>query len=286
MKRECPKCNSLAPQHVRNGYFVRESGRIRVQRYRCLICKKEFSDATFQLRYRQRLRRVNGRIEKELISGASLRRIALLLKINLKTVARKLEYLAHKARLEHKKRLKKLFPVCEIQFDDMETFEHTKMKPLSITIAVIKQRRLVLGAEVSSMPAKGLLARKSRKKYGPRKDERKQGRTRLFQKISECVEERALFESDENPHYTSHLKQHFPGCRHLQYKGRRGCVVGQGELKAGGFDPLFSLNHTCAMLRYSISRLVRRTWVTTKRIDQLQNHIDIYINYHNKVLVS
>lgn len=45
----------------------------------------------------------------------------------------------------------------------METFEHTKMKPLSITIAVIKQRRLVLGAEVSSMPAKGLLARKSRK---------------------------------------------------------------------------------------------------------------------------
>jgi len=45
-------------------------------------------------------------------------------------------------------------------------------------------------------------------------------------------------------------------------KGRRECVVGQGELKGGGFDPLFSLNHTCAMIRAHVSRLFRRTWNT------------------------
>jgi len=36
---------------------------------------------------------------------------------------------------------------------------------------------------------------------------------------------------------------------HRTVKGRRGSIAGQGELKKIGFDPLFSLNHTCAMLR-------------------------------------
>ncbi|MCB0355358.1 MAG: IS1 family transposase [Bdellovibrionales bacterium] len=286
MKRVCPHCHSTDLFHVRNGYFFRESGRVRVQRYRCKICRKEFSDATFQLRYRQRLRRINGLIERELISGASLRRIALMLKINYKTVAHRLNYLAHKARWQNERRLAKLNPICEVQFDDMETFEHTKMKPVSITLAVIKKQRFILGAEVSTMPAKGLLSKRARKKYGARRDGRRKARERLFKKLQRCVLPQALIESDENPHYNTQVQQYFPQCCYQQYKGRRGCVVGQGELKAGGYDPLFSLNHTCAMLRYSVSRLVRRTWVTTKRLDQLQNHIDIYINYHNRMLIA
>ncbi|MCB0420596.1 MAG: hypothetical protein KDD61_06355 [Bdellovibrionales bacterium] len=286
MKRKCPVCHSHSDLHVRNGFFYRESGRVRVQRYRCTQCAKEFSDATFQLRYRQRLRRINGLVERELISGSSLRRTALILKINVKTVVRRLRFLAHKARKEQVRRMQLLSDIQEVQFDDMETFEHSKMKPLAITIAVWKNKRWILGCEVSQMPAKGLLAKRARKKYGPRLDDRKKGRERLFKKIQPALGESVVFETDEHPHYGKHLKERFPKSLHVQYKGRRGCVVGQGELKAGGFDPLFSLNHTCAMLRYSISRLVRRTWVTTKRPDRLQDHIDIYVNFHNRVLVS
>ncbi len=40
---------------------------------------------------------------------------------------------------------------------------------------------------------------------------------------------------------------------HQRFKGRRGCIVGQGELKVGGFDPLFSLNHTYAMISQFLS---------------------------------
>ena len=35
-------------------------------------------------------------------------------------------------------------------------------------------------------------------------------------------------------------------------KGRRGCVIGQGELKRGGYDPLFALN-----LNYALSAIIR-----------------------------
>jgi hypothetical protein len=60
--------------------------------------------------------------------------------------------------------------------------------------------------------------------------------------------------------------------------------VGQGELKSGGFDPLFSFNHTAAMLRANINRLVRKTWCTTKRIDRLEAHIALYVQFHNREL--
>lgn len=68
------------------------------------------------------------------------------------------------------------------------------------------------------------------------------------------------------------------------YKCRRGCVVGQCELKRGGFDPLFSLNHTATMLRDHIKRLARRTWCTPKRLERLQHFLDMYAFYHNESL--
>lgn len=287
MKRVCPKCQSSSREHVRNGYFSRNGLRQPIQRYRCKLCKKEFSDATFQLRYRQRLRSINGKVEALLVTGTSLRDIARTLRINRKTAVRKFLYLSHKARLENKRRLRKLHHITQVQFDDMESFEHTKLKPLSITIVVVKDYRFILGARVSRIPAKGLLAKRSRKKYGPREDGRKVQRDQLLAelKTKAVISPGAIFETDEHPHYARSIREGFPDSVHLQYKGRRGCVVGQGELKAGGFDPLFSLNHTCAMLRAKISRLVRRTWVTTKLPENLQRHIEIYINHHNKRLI-
>jgi sugar phosphate permease len=67
-------------------------------------------------------------------------------------------------------------------------------------------------------------------------------------------------------------------------QGQRGSSTGQGELKKIKFDPLFSLNHTCAMLRANVSRLFRKTWCTTKRPDQLRAHLMIYAEYHNSQL--
>ena len=59
-------------------------------------------------------------------------------------------------------------PAAEVEFDDLETFEHTKCKPLSVTLMVEYKTRRILGFEVSQMPAKGRIAHIARKKYGPR----------------------------------------------------------------------------------------------------------------------
>jgi hypothetical protein len=80
------------------------------------------------------------------------------------------------------------------------------------------------------------------------------------------------------------LRRHFKDAEHLQFKGRAAAVVGQGEMKKGGFDPLFSLNQTAAMIRDNIKRLGRRTWCTTKRIDRLLDFLAIYAIYHNQII--
>jgi hypothetical protein len=62
--------------------------------------------------------------------------------------------------------------------------------------------------------------------------------------------------------------------------------VGQGELKAGGFDPLFSLNHSFAMARANMNRLFRRSWCTNKLPQRLALHFAMYALYHNLILIK
>ena len=219
-----------------------------------------------------------------------MRRAAKILHVHPVTVTRKLRFLADQERKLHREFLERVFGQdarCEsIQFDDMETFEHSKCKPLSIPVVVQPETRKILGLGVARMPAKGKLSRIALKKYGPRFDERARVWNELLNSLKPFIDEKAHFRSDQNPHYPSHLKKYFPNSEHETYKGRRGCVVGQGELKRGGFDPLFSLNHTCAMIRANLNRLFRRTWCTTKKAQSLADHLALYIGYHNRILTA
>jgi hypothetical protein len=136
------------------------------------------------------------------------------------------------------------------------------------------------------MPAKGLLAAISRKKYGRRPDERPANWNLFMKELKPYVSPTAVWTSDENPHYPAHLKRHHPLSSHKQTKGGRGSSTGQGELKRLKFDHLFSLNHTCAMLRANMNRLFRRTWCTSKTIEGLGTHLALYVAYHNRVLTK
>ena len=269
---------------VKSGSFFRKSDKALIQRYICSFCRRSFSTATRDLCFKQHKRNVNHLVAKLLVSGCSLRRAALILKINRKTVVRKLIFLGTHAQ-SNLTESNLLEQKCHtIEFDDLETVEHTKLKPLSVTLVVEHNSRRILGFNLAKMPAKGLLAKKSLKKYGFRKDERPRTRKELFKNIKPMILDGALIKSDSNPHYIKDVKDHFPNCVHQTHLSRRGSVTGQGELKKIVFDPLFSLNHTCAMLRANINRLFRKTWCTTKKPDRLGYHIALYAVFHNKMV--
>ena len=284
----CQHCNdrtltsATSGKVVRVGHYLRKSDSALIQKFHCIQGKHYFSSASNDPRFKQKKRHLNPIIFKLLCAGVSHREIGRLLSIKFLTVDRKRRYLSQRALLWSKEFLKNKDPVGKMQFDDMETFEHSKLKPLSITLAVEKGSRLILGFRVASMPAKGLLVKRALKKYGPRPDHRSKARAHLFKDLREHLRENVHIESDQNPHYEPAVKRHFPKALYQTFKGRRGCVVGQGELKSGGFDPLFSLNHTCAMLRANINRLFRRTWCTTKKPENLTEHLWIYAQSHNQ----
>jgi hypothetical protein len=88
------------------------------------------------------------------------------------------------------------------------------------------------------------------------------------------------------PHYPPWVHRHLPTGTHVRIPGGRGAITGQGELRDKRFVPMFTLNHTCAMLRANINRLFRRTWCTSKKIERLRDHIALYVDYHNRVLTD
>ena len=168
----------------------------------------------------------------------------------------------------------------------LETFEHTRLKPLSVPLVVEDKSRLILAAGVAQMPAKGLLAQRSLKKYGYRKDLRPEAWQAVRAVAKAHADPQCHILSDNNPHYSRHIRHHFPLAVHATTPGGRGCIAGYGELKKKGYDPMFSLNHTCASLRDNLACLKRRTWTTTKKPAELQKLLNIAIMSHNKRLIA
>lgn len=205
---------------IRYGSYFRKSDLSRVKRFLCVVCRKTFSDSTSDPCFSQKKRMLNQQVYELLCSGVSQRRCARILKIHRTTVAKKVRFLAEQCNLKHGERLRKYETSLleEIYFDEMETFEHTKLKPLSIALFVTPEREVLI-TEIAQMPAKGILASKSVKKYGKRPDERSQALGRAMQKLQSFVSSRAVFKSDKNPNYPTVLLKSFPRATHITTKG-------------------------------------------------------------------
>lgn len=283
---DCPsRCKraGLTPKFHRNGYYFRKDDRRYLRRWHCPSCRRSFSMTTGSDTFRMRKRGINERLLGMLASKVTMRRCAILLNVSRQTVARRFLFLAARAWSY----VESLAPrdLCQIQFDEMRSSIHTKCKPVSIPVAVCPQSRMFLAFDVVSMPAQPPLHEKSLRKYGPLADDRDLGVANVLKRISTMTKPDCVIETDMDPRYGPHIESHFPSAVHQAHRSSPACETGQGEMKRVGFDPLFAINHDLAMMRDGVSRLVRKTWATSKRLDRLSDHIAIYIWFHNTRLV-
>ncbi|MBM4253319.1 MAG: IS1 family transposase [Deltaproteobacteria bacterium] len=285
----CPICPKDYGAVIKYGFFKRVTGHMpRIQRYFCKLCRSAFSAQTGGLTYRERKPHLTQLVMRSLMESVSQRGCSRMLGCRPVTVARKVIRLGARAEFHLKARNSQdLVDGSETiaVFDEMETFEHSKCKPVSIALAVSASTRQVLAVSAAQMPANGLLKDVALKRYGPRKDHRRESLEAVLKEVARLCPSLTVLKSDQCPRYRRIVKKIFPKpVVHQAFKGRRGCVVGQGELKRGGRDPLFALNHTCAMFRDRIKRLARRTWCTTKKIDRLNCLLNIYAWWHNQLV--
>ena len=281
----CPHCKS-EKNPAKNGTYIRSSDGKICQRYRCKSCRKTFSETHFGIDYRFRKRYINQAVFRSLCSGVSQRRLAIILNVRRSAIARRLVRFGYCAQhnLEVYRKSREL--VRHLDFDELETFEKTKCKPITAAIAVEDKTRKILALAVGRIPAKGLLAKVARKKYGPRPCERHKVIKAMFEDLKVCLAPAGVVKTDQSKTYPPFIRTYLSGWNHQATPGRRACIVGQGELKEGRWDPLFSLNHTYAMFRDGLKRLARRTWCTTKKIERLTSALYMYAWFHNLYLES
>lgn len=284
MKRNCPKKTCHSDQIIKDGSFYRSNDSRKIQRFKCKTCGARFSASTGSLEFMQKKRRVNFLLLKLFCAKVTQKRAARIAGVNKTTVARKFDYWARKAKLKNESFRERLTKskVHHMQFDDLITKEITKLKPLSVTVAVDAERRFILAANVAQIAAFGHLAEASVKKYGKRKSEHIMVLDKTFRALTNVVHKRALIESDEHRNYEPIIRSYFPRAQYKQYKSEKACIAGQGELKKVKHDPIFKIDHTLAMMRDGVSTLVRRTWCVTQDPKRLQGHLEIFIYYYNK----
>lgn len=219
---------------------------------------------------------------KLLSEGNSLRGISRILGLTYYNTYKKFLWFKNIVE-EHQKSLR--FSAEELQFDELETIHHTKCKPLNLVI-VLNEKNQLMSAKVAEMPAKGRLAEFSRRRYGLRKNERVQKLQEAFAEVTERLINRPrLIKSDAHPVYRKIVQKYFSDCSYQQFvrkKEKNKLRERMHEkLNKKRYDPIFKVNHKCAILRDRIKRLVRRSWCTTKKVENLQLHLDLLISVHS-----
>ena len=278
---KCPHCGGN--DFSKRGYFYKRSTKTYIPRYHCHNCKRSFSTRTTSPTYKQKRSDLNSQIFNLVCSGVALREIARLLNCNYKTVYLKFKWLGLRAKEFHSKQT---FKVDTILFDEMESIEHTKLKPLTIALTVSNQYQ-ILGVQVGTIPAKGHLSSIALKKYGYRKNESFKKTKELVLSLQRQVASQVkLIKSDAKPSYKKLIARVFPETPYEQYlaSSNKEKRREQKYLKSEKLihDPLFEVNHTCAILRDHIKRLTRKSWCTTKLKEHLELNIYLYMAKKNK----
>jgi hypothetical protein len=211
-----------------------------------------------------------------LCSGVTMRRTAKVVRVHRRTVVRKLKFLAERARCAHQEALKTgKFHTTYVQFDEMETYEESKLKPLSIALAVRGKNGQVLSAKVATMNCHGKMAATSVQKYQRRQDTREQAALAAMADVSVVSKPAITVATDQKKSYPNIIKKALPHAVHVAHPSRR--LPANSKQK----DPLFWLNVTCAKLRADLARLSRRTWSASKKPACLQDALDLYVAFSN-----
>ena len=271
---------------IRKGTFFQKWSRKNVQRFQCKACGTRFSSSSFEDTFRQHKPFLNRPIFKWYSNSASQRQIAENCETTRTTVIRKFRYLADKARQVHAVEMLSgnLHTGC-VQFDEQETFLRTKKLPLSIAMAVDGRRipikeggGKIIDINVGTMPAKSRNARSSQEQYGKQTDQRPYVCLTVLNNVKIATGGNIEITTDAKPQYKSFVGKILSKADHVVFNRSEDAkeTVNRNE-----DHPLWYVNQACAATRHDISRLRRRTCVTTKALHEIRRHLWLYVAHRN-----
>lgn len=288
--RHCPAFQSGAPfPWQRKGTYRRKCDGLRVQRYRCLTCHMGFSSQTFRVDYRLHKPELHFAVFDAFVSKVTQRQSARTLACTRKTIRHRLILLARQSRDFHSAVLERArhkggLP-GDFQLDELETFEHSRrLAPVTMPVLIELHSYFVVHAAVGALPARGNLRPGDVQKklarealHGPRLCESRAAVDSCFKVLGDHVarDRHLVVSTDRKSSYPRILAARLPStythARHSSTATRT------------RHNPLFPINHTLAMARDGLSRLVRRSWGVSKERKWLELHAWIWIAYRNYI---
>ncbi len=292
--RNCPHPD--CPTHSAGDFACRLHGRYRrdcdgrlVQRFVCLGCQRTFSVQSFRLDYRLKKPALLLQLFPLFVSKVTHRQSARVIGCTRRTVARRLALLGRHAEAFHRRMLERKRVqgglVGTFQLDELETFEHSRrLAPVTMPFLIGRKSYFILDLRTAALPCRGGLSPAYRKKKeereaesGRRKSGSREAVTACFETLAQVHEPRGpvSIQTDRKMDYAAILRRLF-GSRlaHERIDSRR---------RRDYQNPLFPINHTLAMARDGISRLVRRTWAASKLRERLRWHAWIWAAWRNYV---
>jgi hypothetical protein len=171
------------------------------------------------------------------------------------------------------------------QLDELETFEHSRrLAPVTMPVLIERKSYFVVDLGTAALPCRGRLSGEDRARKKRRESEHGVRRSGSSEVVRKCLETLARnhskggqvqVQTDKKTSYGAILKRRF-GSR-LAHE--RHSSIAKRDYR----NPLFPINHTLAMMRDGISRLVRRTWAGSKLRAKLERHAWIWVVWRNYV---
>lgn len=286
----CPYDNCHGPANFeRKGFYVRQCDGLRVQRFQCLRCFRWFSEQTFKLNYRHKRPEIDELVFDGLVSKVTQRQSARVIGCNRKAIALRLRLDGVHCRAFHRMQVAQALAKGKLhgtfQLDEAETFEdNRRIAPVTAPVLIDAHTYFIVHAATGDLPARKPLSQLNQLKLelrelerGKRKSESRFAVKRCWSKLEELTRlaPEILITTDRKTAYASSLRQRFGArLRHTRISSK----------EPRGYDnPLFPVNHTLAMWRDGMSRLVRRNWATTKIARELRHHLWVWVSWRNYV---
>lgn len=273
----CPNHLAPAPGFTRR-YGTRKVQGAVVPRVQCRACLITWSPVP---RERPNRRDLDRRIFEMAVSGTPMRRIALLLGCDRKTVPRTIARLVERIKEQHAAFLSGL-QTSYVMMDELETYMAAHWQQFSLTMVVRAkpQTNPRTGKRVYQVLAFGA-ARHTTTMIGYPwvHHERATVIPQVLQAVAPSLKARATIATDGATEYPKWIAQHLPGVKHEVHVAKNPATSHKASKSV--YDPLFAINHTFARLRADLPRLHRTTWTTTKSLAEFERHVWLWVAWNN-----
>jgi transposase-like protein len=269
--------------YVRKGYYQSACRAEPVQRLRCRHCRQSFSSQTFRHDYRDRKPWCNALLLDYLTSGVGLRQAGRKVGLTIRAVQGKLRKFGRTCLRLHENLSSRLPGHRTYLFDEEETYERSKIWPLTMPVLIERETWFVVAVHAGSI--RRLASEGSRrralqdaheKRCGRRPDQSRECVRKVLMSLRRRVGEAPVtLLSDEKSSYRTLIRGVFGGAaRHETTPGKAPRTTR---------NPLFPINTTLAMTRDNNGRLRRRSWLVSKLCECLIHQMTLFTVYRNYV---